>query len=95
MHGEPPPACEPAHRTVLRTLSSQEGQPMKLLTRLGRSVVTVVLLGALAHSAAAQIPGLESSKAPQPEQAEDPLGRTTPRGTISAFIRAVDRKSVV
>jgi len=68
---------------------------MKLLTRLGRSVLTVVLLGALAHSAAAQIPSLESSKAPQPEQAEDPLGRTTPRGTISAFIRAVDRDDFV
>jgi MscS family membrane protein len=50
----------------------------------------------LAHSALAQIPGISPNPAPrEPTQAEDPLGRTTPRRTIVAFIRAVDREDFV
>jgi len=58
----------------------------------------VLLLGALAQPVVAQIPGLGASKIltpPQQEQLEDPLGRTTPRRTITAFIRAVDRDDFV
>jgi MscS family membrane protein len=71
---------------------------MDLLTRVCRSALTALLLGVLTHSVAAQIPGIErpktSTPAPQ-EQVEDSLGRTTPRGTIVAFIRAVDRDDFV
>jgi MscS family membrane protein len=58
----------------------------------------VLLVGALAQSAFAQIPGLQT---PTPAtssphvQVEDPLGRATPRGTIAAFMRAVDRDDFV
>jgi MscS family membrane protein len=51
-------------------------------------------LVALAQPVLAQIPGLPGSKAsppPEQEQVTDPLGRTTPRGTIAAFLRAVER----
>jgi MscS family membrane protein len=52
---------------------------------------------ALPASGAAQIPGLPSvpSSPPAEEQPADPLGRTTPRGTLAAFIRAVDRQDFV
>jgi MscS family membrane protein len=52
---------------------------------------------ALPASGAAQIPGLPSvpSSPPAEEQPVDPLGRTTPRGTLAAFIRAVDRQDFV
>jgi MscS family membrane protein len=63
-----------------------------------RLVWTLALWCALAHSAAAQIPGLDSLGTPatrEREQAEDPLGRTTPRKSIVAFIRAVDREDFV
>ncbi|HEX3159709.1 MAG TPA: mechanosensitive ion channel family protein [Gemmatimonadaceae bacterium] len=56
------------------------------------------LLGALAHPMAAQIPGLGSSQsaaAPRQEQVEDPLGRSTPRGTITALTEAVHRGDFV
>jgi MscS family membrane protein len=51
----------------------------------------------MTHTLVAQIPGITSapSSAPQQEQPADPLGRTTPRGTIAAFIRAVNREDMV
>src|SRR5262245_12727281 len=55
--------------------------------------LAALLVFALAHSAAAQVPKLESLKAsPPPEaqqEAQDPLGRTTPRGTLTEFLAAV------
>ena len=61
------------------------------------SFSSVLLSVVLAHTLVAQIPGVTSSPsaAPQQEQPADPLGRTTPRGTISAFIRAVERNDMV
>ena len=47
---------------------------------------------------AARIPGVESSKSSptvQQEQVADPLGRSTPRGTIIGFVRAVQRNDLV
>ena len=56
----------------------------------------LVLLAALAHSAAAQIPDSQSSRAsPSAQQAPDPLGRETPRGTIIGFTSAVRRGDFV
>ena len=71
---------------------------MDLLTRVCRSALTALLLGALSHSVAAQIPGIDSSKTSTPpprEQVKDPLGRTTPRGAITGFMYAVDRDDFV
>ena len=48
----------------------------------------------IASAAVAQIPGLERAPAEQQQPAADPLGRTTPRGTIASFIRAVDRNEL-
>jgi MscS family membrane protein len=61
------------------------------------SFTSVVLSMVLAHALVAQIPGVVSSPsaASQQEQPADPLGRTTPRGTISSFIRAVGRDDMV
>jgi len=50
----------------------------------------VILLVALSRAAAAQLPGVEPPKtATQQSQVEDPLGRSTPRGTITGFTEAV------
>ena len=71
---------------------------MRLPAEVCRSALIVLLLSALAHPVAAQIPGVGSSKIiapPQQAQIEDPLGRTTPRQAITAFIRAVDRDDLV
>src|SRR5262245_35436090 len=63
------------------------------------SCLAALLVFAAAHSAAAQVPKLESLKAsPPPEaqqQAQDPLGRTTPRGTLTEFLAAVERDDFV
>ena len=48
----------------------------------------------LAHTLGAQIPGI-ASQAPASPQATDPLERTTPRGTIGGFIRAMEREDYV
>ena len=54
--------------------------------------ILLLSVSALGH---AQIPGLERAPPAQPPQpASDPLGRTTPRGTIASFIRAVDRNEL-
>jgi MscS family membrane protein len=58
-------------------------------------VTRVVLLLALARAATAQIPGVESAKssvASSQVKVADPLGRTTPRSTITGFTRAVHRE---
>ncbi len=61
-----------------------------------RTPALLLLLGAFAFAcaASAQIPGLpKAGGSPAPtETPADPLGRSTPRGTIVDFSRAVDRK---
>jgi hypothetical protein len=62
------------------------------------SALHVVLWIVLALPVAAQIPGLgNSNPSPTAQQAQvtDPLGRSTPRGTITAFIRATHRDDFV
>ena len=55
--------------------------------------LVLAALAALPVLATAQIPGLpKSGNAAAPEAPTDPLGRSTPRGTIVAFTRAVDRE---
>ena len=57
------------------------------------SVLSFLLLG---HTLVAQIPGATSQASPPAaQQPTDPLERTTPRGTISAFVRAVERDDYV
>ena len=57
------------------------------------SVLSFLLLG---HALVAQIPGPASQVSPPAaQQPADPLERTTPRGTFSGFIRAVDREDYV
>jgi len=51
----------------------------------------VLLLALATQPAVAQIPGLTKPAASTPETPADALGRATPRGTIVAFSRAVDR----
>ena len=58
-------------------------------------VIRVVLVVALARAASAQLPGIEPPKtATQQPQADDPLGRSTPRGTITGFTEAVHRNDL-
>jgi len=60
------------------------------------SFMSVLLSLVLAHTLVAQIPGVTSQPSTTPQQQPtDPLGRATPRGTISAFIRAVERDDYV
>ena len=63
-----------------------------LVTRRVRiSTSLVVIWLTLALAAAAQLPSPKKPKTPDPAQPEpvaDPLGRSTPRGTITAFSRA-------
>ena len=57
------------------------------------SALTFLLL---THALGAQIPGLAGQlPSPVPQQVVDPLERTTPRGTIAAFIRAMEREDYV
>jgi MscS family membrane protein len=58
---------------------------------------SVLLSAALAHTLLGQVPGTTSppSTAPQQEQRVDLLGRTTPRATIAAFMRAAGRGDYV
>lgn len=71
----------------------------RLLRRAFRyAFALVLLLVALAQPAAAQlrgpgVPGTESQ--PKQEKIEDPLGRTSPRGTVTSFLKAVDRDDFV
>src|SRR5262245_41441177 len=80
-------------------LESKPGS-LTLSARAASLVVRLVLLWvALAPAIAAQIPGKEKDKAPstapQEEPAADLFGRNTPRGTVTAFIRAVHRDDYV
>ena len=57
-------------------------------------LASVLLTIALVRPAASQIPFLpkqRDSTPPSPAQVEDPLGRSTPRGTITSFNEAVHR----
>jgi MscS family membrane protein len=61
-------------------------------------VLLAVFPAALTLSAAAQLPTVLKSQAKPAEQeiqAEDPLGRSTPRGTINGFIRATHHDDLV
>src|ERR1700751_5594164 len=62
------------------------------------AVLMAVFLEAVTLSAAAQLPSVLKSQtkpADQEIQAEDPLGRSTPRGTINGFIRATHHDDLV
>jgi MscS family membrane protein len=68
----------------------------KLLTQSGLLALGVALWISLVPPGAAQIPGLpklgnSNTSTPVPQEApKDPLGRSTPRGTMNGFIRAVN-----
>jgi MscS family membrane protein len=72
---------------------------MVSLTQIQRLALTILFLAALSCSAAAQIPGIPGVKGAKsegpPQPPPDPLGRSTPRGTITAFVRAVEREDFV
>lgn len=57
--------------------------------------VIVLLALLLSHTLGAQVSGVLGQPSPPPQQQVDALDRTTPRGTISSFIRAVDREDYV
>src|SRR5262245_509503 len=60
------------------------------------SVATVLSLLLFTRALGAQFPGLAGQgSTPAPQQAVDPLSRTTPRGTIASFIRAMEREDYV
>lgn len=63
-----------------------------------RGAANLILLAVLNVSLAAQIPSLlkpQPKPAEQEEQVVDPLGRSTPRGTITGFLRAIHRDDFV
>jgi MscS family membrane protein len=66
-------------------------------TQALRAAGRLVLLMTLALPLTAQIPGFQAPTTPgsQQEPAADPLGRRTPRGTITGFIVAVHRNDFV
>ena len=61
------------------------------------TLTSVLLSVAVAHTLLGQAPGATSPPpaAPQQEQLADPIGRTTPRATIAAFMRAAGRGDYV
>ena len=61
------------------------------------TLTTVLLSVAIAPTLLGQAPGATSPPpaAPQQEQLADPIGRTTPRATIAAFMRAAGRGDYV
>jgi MscS family membrane protein len=62
------------------------------LLRLGQWAWTALLLSVLAHPIVAQTPGSQAQKSEPPAQPlTDPLGRSTPRGTLIGFMRAVEK----
>jgi MscS family membrane protein len=74
----------------------------KLCKRLLYQAQTAVVLClvAVAPCAVAQLPGVTTKSPPPPaaatqEQVSDPLGRSTPRGTILGFVKAADRNDFV
>jgi MscS family membrane protein len=72
-------------------------RPMPLV-EVRRWAWTALLLSALAQPIAAQIPSAQAQKSEPAQKSEssaqpamDPLGRSTPRGTIMGFLRAVEK----
>src|SRR6478672_9700410 len=59
------------------------------------SLTIVLSFLLLSHTLVAQFPGVTTQASPPAGQPTDPLERTTPRGTISSFIRAVEREDYV
>jgi len=60
------------------------------------SFATILSFLLLTSALGAQLPGVAGQAPPPPaQQAVDPLERTTPRGTISSFIRAMEREDYV
>jgi MscS family membrane protein len=61
------------------------------------TLTSVLLSVAVAHTLLGQAPGATSPPpaAPRQEQLADPIGRTTPRATITAFMRAAGRGDYV
>ena len=75
---------------------TQRAYPGRHNAQPAMSITSVLLSTLLVHSLAAQIPGVASQASPPAtQQPVDPLERTTPRGTISSFIRAVEREDYV
>jgi len=70
----------------------------RLISNRTLAVCSLVLCVFFAQPLSAQIPGLSKSKSdapPKQEEAKDPFGRKTPRGTVMAFIRAANSTDVV
>jgi MscS family membrane protein len=60
------------------------------------SFATILSFLLLTNALGAQLPAITGQASPPPaQQATDPLERTTPRGTISSFIRAMEREDYV
>jgi MscS family membrane protein len=59
------------------------------------AAAAILWLGASAAVATAQIPGLSKGSNASVDSPADPLGRSTPRGTIVEFTRAVDREDLI
>lgn len=86
-------ALEPRKASLPRLPTFRE-----VLVSTIRGAGNVILLAALNVSLAAQIPSLlkpQPKPADQEEQVVDPLGRSTPRGTITGFIHAIHRDDLV
>jgi MscS family membrane protein len=59
-------------------------------------MLALVLLALVAGAApGAQIPGLSSAPPPSPSAPADPLGRDTPRGTVTGFLHAAQDENYV
>jgi MscS family membrane protein len=61
----------------------------------GVAALSVLLVAAASIHLAAQIPGLPVTSPSPPPAPVDPLGRTSPRGTIAGLISAVHRNDLV
>ena len=83
-----------SNRSLIATLRKISGRPLhRILAGVALCLFAAVL------SATAQFPDVLTkpatpSPAPQ-EEAQDPLGRSTPRGTIIGFVKAADRSDFV
>jgi MscS family membrane protein len=79
----------------LRVANSRKQHVFPFLIRLAKSAFLLAAL-ALPNFAQTFASGAARSATPPPqEQTTDPLGRSTPRGTVEAFIRAVHRDDFV
>ena len=80
-----------------RCISKRVVWPMSLLG-VRRWAWAALLLSALSHPLIAQTPGVQAQKSEPTQKSEttaqpdtDALGRSTPRGTLMGFMRAVDK----